>query len=361
MTKPLPHLSNVLHVILDWDGTLTKNDTLNSLVEIAKNAKPDTFIPTTWNLICRAYLTDYEKALQEHATLPSNVFEERKLLKKIEAVEQASINRLNDSGIFKDITAEQLAVGAQRAFESRTVELREGANEFFRYIKERMDRQKDDIDIVSILSVNWSQRFIAGCLQAASSALEPQTPTRESMLEDEIDRRYGLTRNSELQNILTNKAPKYMAESSAPDFVRIYANELQGIEDGLPSTGFIASEGDHKIICSHDKVTYLHRLQKMSPCTMKPIPIVYVGDSWTDFECLLAADLGICIRDDPMTSSQRRLEDSLQRLGIACPYLKEYKEIDEWGIVWAHDFFEIKEWVEIIESKAVAMASSTEK
>jgi len=73
---------------------------------------------------------------------------------------------------------------------------------------------------------------------------------------------------------------------------------------------------------------------------------VYVGDSWTDIECLLAADLGICIRDSPMGSSQAKLAEALTRLGISCLRLKDYKDADEWGVVWASDFAEICDWVE---------------
>ena len=72
--------------------------------------------------------------------------------------------------------------------------------------------------------------------------------------------------------------------------------------------------------------------------------IVYIGDSWTDFECLLAADLGICTHDDPPTSTQRKLMDSFQRVGVHCPHMQDLKEADDWGVVWAEDFTEILQW-----------------
>ena len=75
-------------------------------------------------------------------------------------------------------------------------------------------------------------------------------------------------------------------------------------------------------------------------------PKVYIGDSWTDIESLLAADLGICIRDDPMGSSQRKLAEALERLSIPCPRLRDWEQNDEPSVVWVSDFGEIMDWIE---------------
>ena len=48
---------------------------------------------------------------------------------------------------------------------------------------------------------------------------------------------------------------------------------------------------------SLDKLRRLLKI-KNSHGTLESQPLIYVGDSITDFECLLEADLGICIRDD---------------------------------------------------------------
>jgi hypothetical protein len=47
-----------------------------------------------------------------------------------------------------------------------------------------------------------------------------------------------------------------------------------------------------------------------------------------------------------MGSSQAKLAEALTRLGISCLRLKDYKDADEWGVVWASDFAEICDWVE---------------
>jgi phosphoglycolate phosphatase-like HAD superfamily hydrolase len=44
--------------------------------------------------------------------------------------------------------------------------------------------------------------------------------------------------------------------------------------------------------------------------------VIYVGDSATDLEALLAADVGVCVRDEIMGASQLELADALTRIGV---------------------------------------------
>ena len=50
-------------------------------------------------------------------------------------------------------------------------------------------------------------------------------------------------------------------------------------------------------------------------------PILYVGDSSYDFDALIAADVGICVQDDPMRSGQRELKETLERVGLEVLHL----------------------------------------
>ncbi|KAF2790702.1 hypothetical protein K505DRAFT_250597 [Melanomma pulvis-pyrius CBS 109.77] len=287
-------LGRAIHWILDFDGTLTKKDTLNALVNVAVAANPGRPTLAAWQNVTKAYLSDYSTALEQHApdgNLPTTVIDERKLLWDLEVVEQRSIDRVSAAEIFKDVTGTDLYVGAARAVERRDVQLRSGSSDFLHYLYMRMSRQD-------------------------------QLPKNTRGL-----------------------------EQNAPFRMDVYANELEGVEEGSQSTGKVCAKGSHAIMSSRDKMTYLQCLRKTSPYTMRPVPVVYVGDSWTDFECLLAAELGICIRDDPMTSSQRTLADSLKRLDIRCPNILEWENVDEWSIIWARDFIEIREWAEKIESE----------
>lgn len=294
-----------IHWILDWDGTITRRDTLDALVSIAASAKPASPVLEEWQRVSEAYMSDYTTALDKLAPggeLPKTLQEEKKLLKALSSVEQASLDRVSSSGIFAGLSKRLIEEGAKGLIDSRKVELRTGFVPFLHLAQNRSHARLD------LLSVNWSRHFIGACLRAAEAPVQ---------------------RGS------------------------IYANELDGIESGLVSRGHISPKKDAEMLItsSSDKLSYLNRLREQRSSSNNGIsesitPIVYLGDSWTDIECLLEADLGICIRDDPLGSSQRKLAERLQSLGVRCPHLSEWKQVDERQVVWARDFAEIQEWVE---------------
>jgi 2-hydroxy-3-keto-5-methylthiopentenyl-1-phosphate phosphatase len=292
-----------IHWVLDWDGTITKHDTLLALVNVAASHKPEFPVMSKWKRLSQDYMADYTsdwEALTGGGKLPRTVEREKKLLQSLTATELRSLSRVSASGIFTGLTGQQLDEGAAIAIETEQVELRRGYMEFHSRINLRHG------DLLSILSVNWSRRFIRGCLHAAGANVEPAS---------------------------------------------IYANELEGIDQGRPSSGKLLPEGGMHIVSSADKLQHLHQL-KQSRVSRTPIPTIYVGDSRPDIECLLAADLGICVRDDPMGSSQKGLFEDLQRLQILCPHLREWRQTDKWNVVWARDFAEIGAWVDSLEGGA---------
>ena len=296
MSTKLPfNKTSPVHWILDWDGTTTKKDTLDALVNISAAAKPNFPTQDYWNRVSKAYMDDYTATLAQLApngTLPSTVSAEKQFLAQMRAVEQRSLDRVSSSCIFAGLTRDAIDAGAKQAVHSRAVELRTGFEGFFRHIQH--DRKKDGF---MLLSVNWSRTFIQSCVAAADIVDVPTTS--------------------------------------------ILANELDNIEAGELSSGKIVTTTHNEaglIMSSGDKIKTMERMQLAGQK-------VYVGDSWTDIECLLAADLGICIRDEPMGSSQKKLAESLTRLGVSCRHLKDYKEADEWRVVWARDFAEIQDWI----------------
>jgi phosphoglycolate phosphatase-like HAD superfamily hydrolase len=297
--------------VLDWDGTLTKKDTLDALVNIAANSKPNFPTQERWKSVVDAYLSDYTSTLDKLAPdgrLPKTVEDEKKLLKDLKPVEQRSLDRVSSSQIFSGLTREHLFEGANRAIANGEVSLRPGATNFIRSLTESKP------SIPHILSVNWSRTFIALSLEYAGADIPLNF---------------------------------------------IFANELGGFDQGRPSTGEISPPGDIKIISSGDKLRYLEKMREAKGVLTRyggrsddgderreQGRIVYVGDSWTDIECLLAADVGICIRDEPMGSSQRKLAEALGRLGMSCPHIKDSSEFGKGQVVWARDFVEIQEWVD---------------
>jgi 2-hydroxy-3-keto-5-methylthiopentenyl-1-phosphate phosphatase len=303
--KPPIDPSLPIHWILDWDGTITRRDTLDALVSIAASSKPKSPVLDEWKRVSEAYMADYTAALEKLAPggrLPTTIHEEHNLLKALESVEQKSLDRVSSSGIFAGLTRELIDEGAKSVVASGKVEIRRGYSQFLQHTQTRGH------DNLHLLSVNWSRIFISSCLSAAG------TPVQQGL---------------------------------------IYANELDGIGKGLVSSGKISPDEDAEIhvISSDEKLEYMTRLRRID-CESKDKsldsspPIVYVGDSWTDIECLLKADLGICIRDEPMGSSQRKLAERLQSLGVRCSRLRDWRDTGEWQVVWARDFAEILAWVE---------------
>jgi phosphoglycolate phosphatase-like HAD superfamily hydrolase len=284
-TTSSPH-SKPIHWILDWDGTLTQKDTLNALVSIAAATKPTFPTHDRWKSVVDAYISDYTSTLASltpNDNLPHTLAAESKLLKDLKPVEQRSLDRVSESKIFEGLTRDSLADGAKKAVQSGEVALRSGSVDFVQSISATNDR-------LHILSVNWSRHFIASCLEAA-----------------------GINLDRDL----------------------IFANELAGIEEGEASTGEIR----RKIIASDDKLRYLETMRDMGRGE-----VVYVGDSWTDIECLLAADVGICIRDEPRGSSQGKLAEAMERLGVSCVPLLGGAESQGSQVFWARDFVGILEW-----------------
>lgn len=247
-----------------------------------------------------AYLDDYTqtlKTLVPDGNLPASIPEEKELLKQLKPVEQRSLDRVYESGIFAGLTGQQVAEGAKQCILTGEVELRKGFGMFHQDVKAHEARG----DKISLLSVNWSRHFIASCLAASGIEISPEA---------------------------------------------IISNELGGITEGSPSTGHIASVGDLDVVSSGDKLQWLERMRKHSTTAIttddqNPV-IVYVGDSWTDIEALLAADVGICIRDDSMGSSQKKLAEAFERLDVRCPHISNWWEGDDGNVVWARNYDEIR-------------------
>ncbi|OSS55049.1 hypothetical protein B5807_01485 [Epicoccum nigrum] len=293
-SAPFSEPTRPIHWILDWDGTITRSDTLDALVSIAASTKPDSLVQEEWQRVSDAYMSDYNGAMKKLAPggeWPKAIQDEKRLLLTLSSVEQASLDRVSASGIFAGLTRQLIEEGTKNLINSKKVELRKGFASFLD------SAQKRPFDRLDLLSVNWSRQFIGACLRAAGSPVQKSS---------------------------------------------IYANELDSIEKNLVSHGHISPKNDAEmlIISSADKLRYLNKLREQ----LASSALVYVGDSWTDIECLLEADLGVCIRDEPLGSSQKKLADRLQSLGVRCPHLSEWRQADEPQVVWARDFTEIEDW-----------------
>jgi len=345
-----------IRLILDWDGTLTEKDTLALVAKVGydkqavdpdtgsnpeeRQAKGQFILP--WSEYGRLYMLDYSAHKDEYRPTSANrttLEAERKWLKSLENVEGDSVSRVQASGIFKGVTTENIANGASSAIRSGQLKLRNGWEELLRNIIEdgskspqssfripNMQRNK-----ISILSVNWSETFIRKALEAT----QPLSPDQGRV-------------TAEGQAGRLSVGDFRLVEFFQSRLV-IHANDVQGHDLDAGSNGMVWNEVGF-IRTSRDKVTRLPErcYDNLDSGTHGALPpnaarVVYVGDSDTDLECLLAADLGICIRDEPMGSTQAALAETLERLQISTKAISDLAiDAEEHVIYWAKDFEEIR-------------------
>ncbi|KIW33420.1 uncharacterized protein PV07_00272 [Cladophialophora immunda] len=256
-----------LRTVLDWDGTLTKRDTLHVVAAIGyqRNRHRD-LMP--WDQIVQAYMSDYRRHRDAyHPARPDRRTraQESAWLASLKDVELRSVHRVQGAGIFADVTEQEICRAAEDAVRNSEVQLRDGWEDIVSLARHSRDDGAAPSP-VSIISVNWSAAFIRACL---SSALGDAAPAKGTI-----------------------------------DAIPILANRLAC----EPSGGVPGPAG---IRTSADKLDALNALRDGGDCD-----VLYVGDSPTDFDCLVAADVGVCVRDDPMGSGQAELKESLERVGV---------------------------------------------
>lgn len=312
-----------LELVFDFDGTITDTDTIASVVDAALSYHKSVSSPETchsltdaWRHIVKSYMTDldsYHKSLDPviHKNCPTPLDATRAQFSNDQRrqVERASLLRVQEAGLFRDLPFEHMFLSGQEHREKNIVKLRNGFSDFIDLI--RSPSALETMSGVHILSVNWSASYIRGVL------------SREDI-------------------------PSIIANDINPADGSI--NALPAISDDIAP-----GDGPGVLAVGSDKLSALRclhrRQQKAKP--KQSVEIVYFGDSTTDLECLLAFG-GIVIspkaetaqRPDTKTTnpSKTTLNGSdllhvLQTgLNYNVPHVSEYK--DE-PICWARDFAEI--------------------
>jgi hypothetical protein len=208
---------------------------------------------------------------------------------------------VESSGFFAGVTHSDISTAAKELLENRAVTLRPGWHDLF--LRAHDGSSPRLISSISILSVNWSESFIRASLKAAAQNSVP---------------------DGSLLPVL--------------DDLAIAANEISGIHEPGGSSGRLTDANHAVIRTSSDKRHNFPSRQGFLN--------IYVGDSATDFDCLLAADLGICIRDDPMGSSAKTLAEAMSRVGQEVQHIDQ---ITAWqqlstsrsNVLWAQDLVDI--------------------
>ncbi|KAH6611011.1 had-like domain [Trichoderma cornu-damae] len=240
-----------MNLVFDFDGTITVNDTISQLAQAAiafqseRNGKQ---LQRAWDDIVRAYGDDH-KAFANRYTPPAkerrSPQEELAYLSSLRDTEHASLERVDESGLFSGLTRQDLfRMGRDRVC-SGSVTIRDG-------FVEMIDLARRNGWHVSVLSVNWSRAFIEGVLHPH------RIPVVTNRISDD-------------------------GTIQGPD----------GFNDGV------------RLTTSRDKANSLSQL--VSGHEHSSNPTIYFGDSTTDMECLLAHH-GIIISADAQSSLMQTLE-----------------------------------------------------
>lgn len=278
-----------LHVFLDFDGTLTTADTTKKLVGLGHrhNRQHNTDV-REWEEIVVAYVEDMEHhavTYEPQAKQRRSIEEECAFLASLKEIERRSVRRVETAGIFRGLTVQAIDKYALEEVQSGGVLFRDGWDTMLALVHR-------DGGSIGLISANWSAVWIRQCLYHASRV--------------------------DVREILKN--------------LRIYANEIVDLDKPGGASGEIIKT---MINTSRDKGRVLQeRRQEIGDGV-----ILYVGDSPTDLEALTTADIGIIIRDDPITSGQKELADICERLQVGInefvQFVQNQKSICLW---WARDF-----------------------
>jgi len=344
------------HLILDWDGTITYKDSLHLLPEAACAAKKLDY-SKVWPPLVDAYLSDYtehKKNYQPPANERRTLAEEFSWLRSLQAIEGRSAARVEGSGIFDGVTRAQLSQQASAAVDSGTLALRRG------FFPVALPHAIEAGARVSIVSVHWSRHLIRAALQRhgelqcreEDEAGEAGTHSAASLVvvkavgqhgqHGQQEEEHGLEpgQHHQRQPLRLDSWPGSVAggpESRALmqqalqwiGRVKIEANELPSVElEGVPTRGVGVGLGKDRgkgIRTSTDKLAAMNALLADDGADTDTV-VVYVGDSPTDLECLIAANIGICVRDEPLTSAQHDLAEALRRLGVQTHHVSELRE-----------------------------------
>lgn len=283
---------------VDFDGTLTHSDTLAVLGTIQPAAsRPAPCM--SWEQIVDAYIGDFSPHTASYLPRKEDrrtLGVERKWLASLAPIESRSVQRVQDAGTFKGVTTHDVECTARTAVEEGRIRLRNGW--------QRLVTSDSD---VSVLSVNWSRTFIRAVLQAGANQVAGQSQCQLGKAIAKLD-----IHANEISNLERMNGSDGVIEGS----IRTSADKMRVFKEIAGRTDHSSSEGSPRV--------------------------VYIGDSNTDLECLVEAEIGICMRDKPMRSGQKELAETLERLEIDVKPLNaiddEPEEKDSRTLFWASDF-----------------------
>ncbi|EGR46827.1 uncharacterized protein TRIREDRAFT_122860 [Trichoderma reesei QM6a] len=302
-----------MNLIFDFDGTITAKDTIFQLAQSAislqaqrspndnnnnNNDNDNPPLQTKWDDIVQAY-TDQHAAYAESFSPPKHErctpAQELAYLASLKDTENASLDRVDGSGLFGGLTSEDLFRMGRESVEKGDVVVRDGFAEMVKLARDKGWR-------VGVISVNWSAAFIQGVLHPLGDGIPIITNC--------------------ISSDGTIKGPEGFNGGVRLTTSRDKANVLG------------------ELLAKEEQLLLLH---SPSSSSGSPPTTVYFGDSTTDMECLLKHH-GIVIAADAQSSS---LLQTLERVGVSVPHVGSVQDNDDGGgganIAWARDFREVLE------------------
>ncbi|KAI0490069.1 hypothetical protein F4859DRAFT_178429 [Xylaria cf. heliscus] len=322
-----------MSIFLDFDGTITTEDTVTHLANFALRFQSDhhphdeglSTVPAVhsssststsaqvqdgisvagvtrerekgelssrWDDVVRAYVSDYKSHVSSYAPCATDrqcVEDEVAFLRSQKHVETRSLGRINACALFRGIGRDAFRAAGRELVRDGTVRLRPGFVPFVRAALARGWR-------VSVVSVNWSAAFIQGACGFAEGE------------------------------------------------VSVFANEVREADGAVLGPGVLAGDGllvdeeetpprGRNLTNSCDKRDAVQEVMRKHGAEGRPF--FYFGDSTTDMECLLEASRGIVMADDENST----LINTLKRIGKQVPHVRD-AEAGE-GLVWASNFEEV--------------------
>lgn len=152
-----------MHLIFDFDGTITQKDTIGELARVGiefQRKRHGHHLQATWDQVVREYLDDYQAhkdGYEPSESVRDSLEHEFRFLSGSKKVEEASLARVDKSGVFRGLTTEDLAQAGVDAVKEGRVKLRDGFEELLELAESRGWT-------AGVISVNWSRSFIQGAL-----------------------------------------------------------------------------------------------------------------------------------------------------------------------------------------------------
>ncbi|KAF3213056.1 hypothetical protein TWF106_009633 [Orbilia oligospora] len=225
----------IRHLVVDFDQTLTLQDTLSTLV----TASPLPDAPEIFkNYLTKAYIEDYISHVKAYPPDRNSILSEFAFLSSLRAIERKSIERVENSNIFKGISQTAISLAAKKVQIRRPVEFTALVSKVLLHPAAK----------VTVLSVNWSALFIREVLNSMNLD-EGHSSHHKSLTAPEFEKVEIIANNlvEDNQGFTTGKIDRWF-------HCHRNKSRLNGVDSGD------GSNNDHGIWTADDKLQILNGL-----------------------------------------------------------------------------------------------------